>query len=721
MPNITTLKTNFTAGEFTPLLNGRVDIERYNNACKEMTNAYPLIYGGFINRHGSKFIAEAKYSDRNTVLIPFAYNIDQTYMLEFGDFYMRVYKDGAQVESAPGVPFEIATPYGEAVLDHLSIQQSADTMFIENETTYPQRLQRFGDADWFMGNAPISVEPFDEIGLVPDEVLTLSGLAVGSETATTANPTFLASDVGRFLISGQGTAEITAVNSTTSVDINITAEFSGTSLPAGDWKLDVSPQATCTPSSAAVIGTQINLTLNAAGWRSSDVGSYVEINGGLCLINGITTDQVATAIVKESLSSAAGSPALAWTLNSSIWNDALGYPQAGLLHDQRWFLAGSTRYPQSFAATQTGSLTNFQRGTNDDDGFLFNIAGSQDQIVHLIDIRQMLTIGNGGVFSVSGGVEKPITPTNVQIRAQTDQGGSNVRPIRIDNEIYYVSRSRKRMLTASYKIEIEGFDVVDVSKIAEHIASKGMKYTSYQKDPDSLLYAVLDDGDMASITIDRSENVTGWAKHETQGQFQSVATIPIEGTEQTWLVVDRDIDGEVKKYIEVITPGLKLDSAIMGESAQPATVWSGLDHLENKTVKAVADGYVFGDYVVNNGQIELPTPVNTVSIGLGYTAKVVLLPAEISSQTGSSQGKNVRNAEAIVKVVDTLGGKVNDVEIPYRRVGQPTDEPIPLYTGIIKTRLLGWDKENPGLVTITQDQPLPMHVQSVARRLTVNG
>ncbi len=721
MPSVNLLKTNFTAGEFSPNLYGRTDIDRYNNAAKEILNAYPLNYGGVVNRNGSLYVAPAKYADRDTVLIAFAYNTEQTYILEFGDFYMRVYKNRVQVEISPGVPYEIVTPFSQAVLRKIDFQQSADTMFIECETVYPQRLQRFADADWFMGNAPIKVEPFDELGLVPAQVLTLSSAAIGARTATVPVATFLASDVGRFLLSGRGTSVITAVNTSLSVNVNVTAAFSGVSLASGTWKLDLSPQTTCTPSSAAVIGTQINLTLALAGWRSSDIGKYVKINNGLCLINGITSDLIATAIVKESLTSAAGAPALAWSLNSSIWSVALGYPRTGLLHQQRLFLGGSTRYPQSFAASQIGSLVNFQEGINDDDGFLFNIAASQDQIVHMIDNRQMLTIGSGGIFSITGGVEKPLTPTNVQIRSQADDGGCDVRPIKIENEIYYVSRSKKRLLTAAYKIDIDGFDVIDISKIADHIAALGIKEVSYQKDPNRLLYAVLNNGAMATVTIDRAENVTGWAKQTTQGSYDSVATIPVEGTQESWVIVNRNIAGVAKKYIEVFTPDLYMDAAIMGINATATRFWAGLAHLENATVIVVGDDYVLGTFVVNAGQIELPIAVKAVSIGLSYTSRLVSLPVEINLQEGSSQGKNVHLSEVVIKLRNTLGAMVNGVAIPYRKLGDPTDQPIPPYTGSKKIKLSGWAEDDPGIITIVQDQPLPLHVQSIMRKVTVNG
>ena len=722
MPRLDLIQTNFTAGEFSPRLYGRVDIARYNNAVRKMENAYPLIFGGAKNRDGTLIVSNAKFDDSLTILVPFSYNALQTYILEFGHLYMRVYRNKAQVESSPGVAYEISTPFTSAMLRQMDFQQAADTMIIEHESIYPQRLRRFGDASWQLGNAPIVVEPFDEIGLFPAADLTLSSAAVGAGvTATAASAQFLASDVGRFITFGGGTAVITAFTSTTVVTVEIKTAFSSTTLVSSTWNIDSSPQTQLTPSAATVVGTQINLTLAANGWRASDVGKYVKINGGLVLINGFTSATIVTGIIKEALQTAAAAPALAWSLNSSIWGNGFGYPRTGLLHEQRLFLAGSTRYPQYLAGSQTGNLFNFQLGTSDDDGFLFKIAQSQDQITHLSQVRQMLSFGASGIFSINGGVEKPIAPTNVQINSQSEDGSSDVRPVRVGNEIYFVGRSTKRLFAAAFDLNLDGFAVTDVSKIADHISGLGMVDVSYQRDPNQLLSIVLNNGDLATVTIDRDENVTGWAKHTTDGEFESIATIPIDGSMQTWVVVRRLINGVTKRYIEVFEPDMYLDSAIIGTSVGGSAAWFNLDHLEGKSVGVLADGVVMGEFTVSGGSITLPRTANNVVIGLPYTTTIELLPIEIASQTGSSQGSNVRTGSASIKLLNSIGCKVNDTQVPFRKFGPDVlNEAVQPFTGIIKENLLGWATDEAGVIKIVQEQPLPLHVQSVVRRVAVN-
>ena len=85
------------AGEWSPQLEGRVDLAKYPHAMQECTNNIPMVYGGVAKRPGTRFVKEVKDSSKATRLIRFEFNTEQAYMLEFGDYYMRVFKDGGAV------------------------------------------------------------------------------------------------------------------------------------------------------------------------------------------------------------------------------------------------------------------------------------------------------------------------------------------------------------------------------------------------------------------------------------------------------------------------------------------------------------------------------------------------------------------------------------------------------------------------------------------------
>ena len=97
MPAAQLLQTNFNAGEWTPELAGRVDLAKYANSCARLKNFIPKIEGSALKRPGSIFVKEVKDSAAATRLVRFEFSNTQAYVLEFGNLYFRVYKDGGVV------------------------------------------------------------------------------------------------------------------------------------------------------------------------------------------------------------------------------------------------------------------------------------------------------------------------------------------------------------------------------------------------------------------------------------------------------------------------------------------------------------------------------------------------------------------------------------------------------------------------------------------------
>ena len=96
----TVLQGSFNAGEFAPNLDGQVLFDKYPSAAKKMSNFFATVQGAAIKRSGFKFVKEVNDSTAKPLLVPFEFGTTQAYMLEFGNLYMRVYKDGGAVLEA---------------------------------------------------------------------------------------------------------------------------------------------------------------------------------------------------------------------------------------------------------------------------------------------------------------------------------------------------------------------------------------------------------------------------------------------------------------------------------------------------------------------------------------------------------------------------------------------------------------------------------------------
>lgn len=714
------INTNFTAGELSPRMYGRVDVARYNNGAKDITNAIPLIHGGVVRRPGTRFVKETKTSAKRSRLIPFVFSTDQAYQLEFGDGYIRFYNDsGANIESTPGTPYEIVSPYTEAQLDEIDFCQGADTMFLFHPDVYPQRLQRFGEAVWRIQNVPFDPEPFDEIGFTPATTCTLSSAAVGSRTFTSGAAAFEPSDVGRDIISAAGIGTITGYTSATQVTVNVTTAFASTSLASGAWTITGSPQTTCTPSAKDPVGASITLTLGSGGWRSSDVGKFVNINGGLCRITAFTSSTVVNAEIRVELAATVAAQADAWYLASSMWGGANGYPRTGSLFQQRLFAAGSPGYPQSVWMSELGNPYGFEIGTDADAGFEVRLVSDQANPINSIaSSRAVIVLTSGSEFTL--GADSAITPTTVVSINQSAYGCNRVSPVRVGNELLFVSRSGKRIRAiSSDRFDPNTFAAPDITALAEHITSPSVTDMDAHPDPESLVWCVRSDGVMLTCTLDRDNEVVAWAKHTTDGEFESVSVIPMFDSFVAWVIVKRTINGSTKRYVEYFDWNVKTDSAIIGVSGGPNDAWSALDHLEGKTVNVIGDGILQTGEVVTAGAVTIDTPAEQVEFGINFTPSVTLLTPELSGPTGSIQGQLMRPYSADILVKDTVGARVNDFDIAFQSFGPNVlDAAPPEATGFYRIENLGYVRGS-GEVTISQPQALPFHLLSVVRRMDI--
>lgn len=132
--NIYLIQPSFAAGEISPYVANRVDLDKYKSALLTAQNLVIRPFGGCYRRQGSEFIGQVKYDDKPTALVAFNAGIDDAYLLEVGYQYIRIWEDGKYTGT------ELSTPYDN--VDNLQFTQSADTMFICSGDYPIQCLQR---------------------------------------------------------------------------------------------------------------------------------------------------------------------------------------------------------------------------------------------------------------------------------------------------------------------------------------------------------------------------------------------------------------------------------------------------------------------------------------------------------------------------------------------------------------------------------------------------
>ena len=645
---LTPIINSFAAGELSPRLMGRTDSPKYAAGCETMENFMALPHGGAKRRGGTRFINEVKNSAHTVRLIPFEYSVDQTYVLEFGNNYIRFYTNGGQVQSS-GSTYEIATTYTHSQVNELQFAQNADVMWIVHPDHIPKKLTRLGHDNWTIASEVFKKGPFLPVN--QDESLTL---AFADTTSTVQNIT---SSAALFDASHVGT----------------------------DWLVDTDP--------------------------GNATGEVVWVR-----VNSVASSTVANITVKD----ADYMPTT--TTATNLWQEGAfstlrGFPSSVVFYEQRLWYGGTTHKPQTLWGSKTGNYEDFDLGANASDGLSYAIASDRVNNIKWMAAQRVLIVGtSGGEFRVTGGNESAITPTNVDVRRQTSYGSKIGHPAYVGSDVFFIQRSGTQVRNVAYKWESDSFQSDDITFLAEHITTGGLTTLSYSHVPDSVLMGLRADGVLLMLTYEPTQEVIGWHRHITDGEYKSLAVISEDGPDQFWFVVERTIGGATKKYIELYTPEIFLDSMISYSGSATASV-SGLAHLEGKTVQITADGAVHPDLVVSSGAITLNYTATDIKVGLKYVSKLTPTRYGSTSNAGTPLGKMKRWNKIFVRLDTSAIPIINGQRPPVRSPGTNFGNEEPVVSEDIEVRNLGYDLD--GRIEIEQDLPLACHIVSIFGTLSV--
>lgn len=770
------IQPSFSAGEVAPATYARVDLARYYTALKTCRNFVVLPEGGAQNRSGTRFVTEVKDSSARTRLIPFQFSTEQTYILEFGNLYIRFISMGGQVVSG-AVPYEIASPYTTAQLPDLKFTQSADVMTIVHPAHPPRELSRLGPTNWTL--TAITFEP----GIAAPTGLTAAPRAGGADDTT------------------EYQYKVTAVSSISEGSVESWASNTAT---VNSW--DNKPGATL--SWTAVAGADhYNVYKN----KSSGVFGFIGQSAGVTFNDiNITPETDNTVPI--------GYNPFADGNNPSV----VGYYQ------QRMAFAASIANPQTVWMSRTGDFHNFGYSdpNKDDDGIEFVIASRQvNQIRHLVSLRELLAMTSGAEIAITGSSDSGVTPANVSAVEQSYFGSSEVIPAIYANTALYIQARGGKLSTLAYNYVSDGFQPQDVSVLSSHLL-RGftIQDQAFALAPNGVLWMVRNDGMLLGFTFLPDQQVYGWSWHDTDGQVEAVASVPEDDEDALYLIVKRNIGGVTKRYIErmatrqltkfgtgdywfdraffvdcgltydgrstaqawlsggtdwkypnplslytdgpvfnlgmvgrsvilygggdATNPGDVLTVKILGYSSPtavsvepqtlvpkslrdiPATRWglaattvTGLGHLEGKTVSILGDGNVVPQQVVTGGAVTLDSPTLVAHIGLPITGDFETLDITLQNNQAFLGAKKRINQLVVICQESRgifAGPDADHLDEYKQRAGENYGEPIDLLTGRAEMDIpCRWDTE--GRLFIRQSDPLPLTILGVMPNVQSGG
>lgn len=430
------------------------------------------------------------------------------------------------VELIDNAALEVETPYDDSDLFDLQYTQTADVMYVFHPDYPTHALQRTAHNNWSL------VEVMWQDGPYLD-----------------ANH-----------LSASGTA--TTIYSTSSTVTGSSVLF--------------------TASTALGINEGSTVSTALRGFSTNDVGRVFTIEHGSTLERGwgIITDSTSATTIRVHIKRAFASTAASsqWSLGSWGTTGIVGYPAVGSFFEQRIFGARTYKQPQTFWASQSGDIEN-QRydsfstaGINaiqSDDAFDYTLAADDVNVIQWFSPGTFLAMGCAGGEWIIRSEGAALTPTDVQTRRNTKSGCAGIMPVRADYAVLYAQRGQRQVHEYAFNFDVDSFVSNDLTLLSPHITRGLVKQMAYQKQPDSLLWAITENGRLISMTYRRNQDVVGWTEHKMGGSYQggpaiveSIAVIPgsngsgqVENSverDELWAVVKRTINGSTERYIEVV-------------------------------------------------------------------------------------------------------------------------------------------------------------------------
>ena len=673
MARVAVQLTNFTGGELSPRLDGRNDIAKYNTGCKTLENMIIYPHGSAARRSGTQFVAEVKDSTKKTRLIAFEFSTVQTYILEFGDQYIRFYKDNGQILSG-GSAYEIASPFLEAELFDIKFAQSADTMYICHPNHHPRKLTRTGHTNWVLTNDVIINGPFMDHN-VETTTLQASHKVVGATTTVTASSTtginvnqgFLSTDVGRLIHISSGHLKITSVTSTTVV-VGIVIKDLSTVLATTDFALGSFSDTTGYPScvtffeqrlvfAATKAQPQAIFFSRSADYENFDDQYHETVSDDDAIVYTIASNQVnAIRFLTATRTLIIGTAGGEFAVDGGGTGQAIT-PTNILINKQ------SNHGAANVDGIAVGNATLFlQRAKRKirELAYNFDVDGY---------VAPDLTI-----------LAEHITETGITQMAYQEEPNSIIWCVRTDGQLLGFTYQREQQVTAWHR------------------------------------------------------HIFGGAFGSGNAVCESVEVLPTDSSEyQVWVIVKRTINGVTKRYVEYLhnldfdetddTSFNYLDSQLAYNGSATTTI-SGLDHLEGQTVSVLADGATHPDKVVSSGGITLERSATKVKVGLGYTSLLQTMRIDAGANNGTSQSKTKRIYEITARLYESIGIEIgpdlaNMERIPFRSSANPMDSGVNVFTGDKDIEFRG-NYETDGFIFVRQTQPLPLTVLSLYPRLITN-
>lgn len=334
-------------------------------------------------------------------------------------------------------------------------------------------------------------------------------------------------------------------------------------------KENTNTSLTCAINNHGGVGTTGLLTTNFAIFNANYVNSlwlikdgtnyaYLKITGynSPTSVNYISQSIIQSTSVNKNLS----------TWRAGEYGLHRSFPRAFTFHEQRLVFAGSINSPQKIWFSKSSDFENFDEDVGAlsvDDAFDRTIASNTNDSILWLFSDQVLIIG----CSDSIWIAKPsnnssgLSNTDIGLQKNIAFGCDAIEPAYCDNAVFYSQRGKNKLRVIGFNANQNKFSTSNVNIKNDQITYSGIKRLDYQQNITSIIWVLKENGEIAKLNFEASEEVQSWCRFKTNGIIEDMVIVPSKKEyDQIYLIVKRTINNSTKRYIEVLQPNFEYDN-----------------------------------------------------------------------------------------------------------------------------------------------------------------
>jgi hypothetical protein len=607
-----------------------------------------------------------------------------------GNFYLEMensddtyrYIDSVQVEGSGTL--ELPTPWLTADLPKLRWDQSADVMFMACAGYQQRRIERRDNDSWSVCVYEVPDGPFttDRTAKVR---MKSSGLATrGATSLVTDAPFFKSTHVGalfRIFANTQVSIVSLAREGTHSMVIrvfgNTAAERTVNLTLTGTWVGTITLERSFDGEDSGFNGfysTTVNVT-NTHDLTVADTAMWVrvgfrpaEYTSGTANITfsyagggrfGVARGLQLTSSTQLEAEILRPMPTTSYTetWREGMWSDNRGWPTAVAFYEGRLWWFGKN----AIWGSVSDAYTSFDEETDGDSGPLNRTIGSGpvDNINWALPTKHLVIGTDGAELTIrSSNFDEPVTPTAFTIKDSGTNGSSRIGAIKVDQRGFFIQAGDVRIFQLLEDDQGQGYVSREADILVPEIGEPGITTMAAQRQPETRVHFVRDDGTVALMIFNPVEDVSPFVEIETTGAsglIEDVCVLPGQPENKVYYIVKRTVNGSTVRHIEKMATWAQSQGATDTRLSDSHVVYSGapattipVAHLIGAQVVVWADGAVVWDdgtdapklhTVSGGGTITLSTAASTVIAGLSYTARYKSAKMAYGAALGTALGQ----------------------------------------------------------------------------------